>query len=168
MADDDEFKVIGEAELIITETPAKEEKASDYDPVLEKYLGTSPSKGLSDVEAASRVLKFGRNEIPESKNNPWLKFLGYFMGPSSYLLELAALISLILAVTQDEDDWIDFGVLVFILIGNACIGFLEEAKAENALDALKNTLAQSTRTWRNGKLVTVEAALLGNIYVSNH
>jgi H+-transporting ATPase len=154
--------------LIITEAPAKGDKASDYDPEMEKYLGTSPSKGLSDVEAASRLLKFGRNEIPESKNNPWLKFLGYFMGPISYLLELAALISVILAIKQDPDHWIDFGILVFILIGNACIGFHEEAKAENALDALKNTLAQSTRTWRNGKLVTVEAALLGNIYASNH
>jgi H+-transporting ATPase len=46
------------------------------------------------------------------------------------------------------------------LIANAVIGFHEEAKAESALDALKNTLALKTRAWRNGKLVEVEANLL--------
>ena len=85
--------------------------------------------------------------------------MSYFGGPISYLLEISAILSAVLART-DPDHWIDFGILVFILIANACIGFFEEAKAESALDALKNTLALNTRAWRNGKLVTVEANLL--------
>ena len=83
-----------------------------------------------------------------------LKFLSYFGGPISYLLEIAVILSAVL------QNWIDFGILVFVLIANAVIGFHEEAKAESALEALKNTLALKTRTWRNGSLVDIDAALL--------
>jgi H+-transporting ATPase len=69
-------------------------------------------------------------------------------------LEAATILS---AVFQD---WIDFGILVVVLIANACIGYFEEARAESALDALKNTLALKSRCWRNGKLVEVESSHL--------
>ncbi|KAJ3258619.1 hypothetical protein HK103_003407, partial [Boothiomyces macroporosus] len=134
--------------------PAQQAQPDDISPELELLLQTDTSKGLTDAEVESRLAQFGLNELPEIKVNPWLKFLGYFLGPISYLLELATIISAILG------NWIDFGILVFVLIANAVIGFHEEAKAESALDALKNTLALKTRAWRNGKLVEVEAALL--------
>ncbi|KAJ3272789.1 hypothetical protein HDV01_005217, partial [Terramyces sp. JEL0728] len=131
-----------------------EKELEEIEPELEKLLQTDPSKGLTDAEADERLAAFGKNELPEVKVNPYLKFLGYFLGPISYLLEIACILSGWLG------DWIDFGILVFVLIANAVIGFHEEAKAESALDALKNTLALKTRAWRNGKLVEVEAALL--------
>ena len=46
------------------------------------------------------------------------------------------------------------------LIILACIGFFEELKAENALDALKNTLAIESKCWRNGSLIQIHAAEL--------
>lgn len=67
------------------------------------------------------------------------------------MIEAAAIISLIVG------SYIDFGILVGLLILNAVIGFLEEAKAENALDALKNTLALKSKTWRNSRLVEVDS-----------
>lgn len=90
-------------------------------------------------------------EIPEKRQNPWLKFLGYFGGAISILIEVAAVISLIVR------SYIDFGILVGLLILNAIIGFMEEAKAESALDALKNTLALKSKTWRNSKLIEVDS-----------
>ncbi|KAJ3302468.1 hypothetical protein HDV03_004956 [Kappamyces sp. JEL0829] len=120
----------------------------------ELLLQTNPTYGLTDAEVSQRMAKYGKNELPDTKTNPWLKFFGYFTGPISYLIEMAVIISGIL------QDWVDFGILIFVLIANAWIGFHEEAKAESALDALKNTLALKTRCWRNGKLVEVEAALL--------
>ena len=93
-------------------------------------------------------------EIPETKSNPFLKFLSYFLGAISFLIEIAAIICAIVG------DWIDFGILVAVLIINACIGFFEEAKAENALDALKNTLALKSRCWRNGGLGEVDSSQL--------
>lgn len=52
------------------------------------------------------------------------------------------------------------GILIAVLVINAMIGFFEEAKAENALDALKNTLALKSKCWRNGQLVEVESKFL--------
>ena len=92
--------------------------------------------------------------MPEKKTNKLLKFLSYFGGAISYLLELAAVVTAIL------EDWIDFGILVFVLVANAIIGYHEEAKAENALDALKNTLALKCRVWRNARLVELDSSLL--------
>ncbi|KAJ3064996.1 hypothetical protein HDU98_011606, partial [Podochytrium sp. JEL0797] len=130
------------------------EVEEDIPPELEALLHTEPLQGLTDAEVASRTAQFGLNEIPEVKTNPFLKFLGFFLGPISYLLEIACILS---GVFQD---WIDFGILLFVLIANACIGFFEEARAESALDALKNTLALRSRVWRNGKLVEVESNTL--------
>ncbi|KAJ3104510.1 hypothetical protein HDU97_009123 [Phlyctochytrium planicorne] len=127
------------------------EVADDIDPEMVKYLQTEPLQGLSDADVAERIAKFGRNEIPETRTNPFLKFLSYFLGPISYLLEIATILSGVFG------HWIDFGILLFVLIANACIGFFEEARAESALDALKNTLALKSRCWRNGKLVEVDS-----------
>ncbi|KAJ3064406.1 hypothetical protein HDU98_012183, partial [Podochytrium sp. JEL0797] len=130
------------------------EVEDDISPELEALLHTEPLDGLTDEEVAARTLQFGLNEIPESKSNPLLKFLSYFLGPISYLLEIACILSGVF------EEWIDFGILLFVLIANACIGFFEEARAESALDALKNTLALRSRVWRNGKLVEVESNTL--------
>jgi H+-transporting ATPase len=92
--------------------------------------------------------------ISEKKTHPLLKFLFYFTGPISYLLEIAAVVSAVLK------DWIDFGILVGVLFINALIGWSEEAKAESALDALKNTLALKCRAIRDSNLVEVEASEL--------
>ncbi|KAJ3046291.1 hypothetical protein HDV00_000104 [Rhizophlyctis rosea] len=124
------------------------------EPELEELIKTNPEQGLTDQEVQERLVKFGKNEIEEKKTNPFLKFLSYFGGAISVLLEIACVVSAIVG------DWIDFGILVAVLIINACIGFFEEAKAESALDALKNTLALKCKTYRNGKLVEVDAQLL--------
>ncbi|KAJ3064169.1 hypothetical protein HDU98_000123 [Podochytrium sp. JEL0797] len=130
------------------------EVADDIPPELEALLHTEPLEGLTDAQVTERTAQFGLNEIPESKTNPFLKFLSYFLGPISYLLEIACILSGVF------HEWIDFGILLFVLIANACIGFFEEARAESALDALKNTLALRSRVWRNGKLVEVESNTL--------
>jgi magnesium-transporting ATPase (P-type) len=130
------------------------EVAEELDPELEKLLQTAPLNGLSDSEVQLRLEKFGKNEIPEHRTNHILKFLSYFLGSISYLLEVACLLSVIFG------DYVDFGILLFVLIANACIGYFEEARAESALDALKNTLAQKSRVWRNSKLVEIDSSLL--------
>jgi hypothetical protein len=83
-----------------------------------------------------------------------LKFLSYFITPISILFEIAAVISIVL------DKYLDFGILISVLIINACVGFHEEGKAENALDALKKTLALKSRCWRNKELIEVDSVLL--------
>ncbi|KAI9352242.1 hypothetical protein DFJ73DRAFT_927471 [Zopfochytrium polystomum] len=130
------------------------EVEDDIPPELEKLLHTEPLQGLTDAEVQERLGTFGRNEMPEKRVNPILKFLSYFLGAISYLLEVACVLSAIFK------DWIDFAILLFVLVSNACIGYFEEARAESALDALKNTLALKSRAWRNSKLVEVDSVLL--------
>ncbi|KAJ3207786.1 hypothetical protein HK099_000197 [Clydaea vesicula] len=110
--------------------------------------------GLNDSEVAERLLKFGHNEIKEKKHNPILKFLGYFTGTISVLIEIAAIVAFIVRSYED------FAILAGLLVINACVGFIEEAKAENALDALKNTLALNSKVFRNGSLVEIESVNL--------
>ncbi|KAG0036378.1 plasma membrane H+-ATPase, partial [Gryganskiella cystojenkinii] len=106
------------------------EHKDEISPELEALLQTDPKHGLTTAEAAERIARFGPNELAEVKRNPLLKFLGYFTGAIAYLIEVACIISAVVA------DWLDFGIILGLLLVNACIGFIEESKAESALDAL--------------------------------
>ncbi|KAF9206376.1 hypothetical protein BGZ49_002572 [Haplosporangium sp. Z 27] len=137
------------------------EHSDEISPELEALLQTDPKHGLTTAEAAERLAQFGPNELAEVKRNPLLKFLGYFTGAIAYLIEVACIIS---AVVKD---WLDFGIILALLLVNACIGFIEESKAESALDALRQTLALKTRCWRDGHLVELDVSALvpGDIIV---
>ncbi|MFO1037267.1 MAG: plasma-membrane proton-efflux P-type ATPase [Geminicoccaceae bacterium] len=114
-------------------------------------LGSSP-KGLSSDEARQRLEKYGPNAI-EAKEEPlWHKLVGYFWGPIPWMIEAAALISFV------RGDWADFAVVGGLLIYNAAVGFWQDAKAANALAALKKGLALKARTLRDGKWISGDAA----------
>ncbi|KAG0293477.1 hypothetical protein BGZ98_002154 [Dissophora globulifera] len=121
---------------------------------LEDFLRTNPLTGLTTEEASQRLRMFGPNELPEVKTNNLLKFLGYFVGPIAFLIELACIISIIVK------DWFNFAIILGLLFLNAIIGYVEEARAESAVDALRQTLALKTRCWRDGALRELDTALL--------
>ena len=119
-------------------------------PDVEKMLGSS-ANGLSQAEAARRLVQYGPNEIAEKKTSPILKFLLYFWGPIPWMIEVAVVLS---GVVQH---WPDFFIILVLLIANATIGFWEERQAGNAIDALKAKLAIKARVKRDGKWVTPAA-----------
>ncbi|KAJ2959107.1 hypothetical protein NQZ79_g5361 [Umbelopsis isabellina] len=123
----------------------------DISPDVEALLHTDPSIGLDDTAVMERQSRFGKNEISEKKRNKLLHFLSFFMGTIAYLIEFSIILT---AVTRD---WVNFGILLGLLIVNAIIGYSEEAKAESALDALKSTLALHTKCIRSGALIQVDA-----------
>ncbi|CAG8547823.1 15575_t:CDS:10, partial [Dentiscutata heterogama] len=136
------------------ELPEKiNEKDEDLSSI-EQYLQTDPKTGLTTEEAQTRLDQFGRNEITETKPNLFLKFLSYFRGPIAYLIEVACIVAGIVK------DWVDFGIILALLIVNALIGFIEETRAESALEALKQSLALKTKAMRDGKLIELDAAEL--------
>ena len=114
---------------------------------VEKQLASSPN-GLTQAEAAKRLVKYGPNEIAEKRTNPLLKFLLYFWGPIPWMIEVAVVLSGIVR------HWPDFFIILMLLIANATIGFWEERQAGNAIDALKAKLAIKARVKRDGKWVT--------------
>ncbi len=110
-----------------------------------KDLNTSIETGLSEEEAKKRVEKYGLNEIPEKKKSPVLKFLSYFWGPIPWMIEIAAVLSIIV------HHWEDFWIIFSLLILNAVVGFWEEKKAEDVISFLQNKMAVRARVLRDGK-----------------
>ncbi len=82
--------------------------------------------------------------MEERKFNPLLKFLGYFWGPIPWMIEVAAVLS---AVVRH---WDDLTIILVLLLFNAMVGFWQEYKAANALEALKKQLALKSRAPRDG------------------
>jgi len=133
----------------ITSDMAQQQSAEE----LWTTLATS-SQGLSSDEAQTRLAQFGPNALEEKKVNPILKFLGYFWGPIPWMIEIAAILS---AVVKHWDDLIIISVL---LAFNALVGFWQEFKAANALEALKKQLALKARVLRDGKWQEIAAEQL--------
>ncbi len=117
---------------------------------VEKKLASSPD-GLTQAEAQKRLAQYGPNEIEEKKTNAFLKFLTYFWGPIPWMIEAAVILS---AVARH---WLDFGIILVLLLANAVVGFWEEHQAGNAIAALKAKLAIKARVKRDGKWVTPPA-----------
>jgi H+-transporting ATPase len=114
---------------------------------VEGKLGSSPN-GLSQSEAAQRLIQYGPNQIEEKKTNLLLKFLSYFWGPIPWMIEGAIILSGVVG------HWPDFFIIFTLLLANAVVGFSEEREAGNAIAALKATLALKARVKRDGKWVT--------------
>lgn len=114
----------------------------------------STSKGLSGAEAAARLAQFGPNALLEKKVSPWVKFLGYFWGPIPWMIEVAAILSAFVR------HWPDFFIILALLLFNAGVGFWQEFKAANALEALKSQLALRARVLRDGQWSEIDAAEL--------
>jgi H+-transporting ATPase len=114
----------------------------------------SSSQGLASAEAQKRLQQFGRNALEEKRVGALRKFLGYFWGPIPWMIEVAAILSGVVR------RWDDFVIILALLIFNAVIGFWQEFKAANALDALKKQLALKARALRDGKWGEVDAAEL--------
>ena len=122
-------------------------------PEVMKRLNSSPD-GLTDPEAKKRVGQYGANKIEEKKTNPFLKFLTYFWGPIPWMIEAAVILSGIVR------HWLDFGIILLLLVSNAVVGFWEEHQAGDAIEALKARLAVKAKVKRDGKWVNPDASEL--------
>jgi Ca2+-transporting ATPase len=109
--------------------------------------------GLSLEDAAARLAKHGRNELPEPEKDPWWRrLLEQFKDPLVLTLLAAATVAGALAQFADAI------AILLIVILNAIIGFYQEKRAEAALEALKKLAAPNARVVRNGKSMVIDAA----------
>ncbi|MBB4285984.1 HAD-IC family P-type ATPase [Roseospira goensis] len=115
-------------------------------------LNTDPATGLSPAEVETRRARYGRNALPEPRRRTALmRFLAQFNNVLIYVLLVAAAVTLLL------QHWIDAGVILAVVVGNAIIGFIQEGKAEQALDAIRTMLAPSCTVVRDGERLTMPA-----------
>ncbi len=108
-------------------------------------LNSSASCGLSWKEAGDRLLKHGPNRLPPPRQRgPLARFFLQFHNLLIYVL-LAAV-----AVTAALGHWVDSFVILGVVLVNAVIGFVQEGKAEVALDAIRKMLSLSASVMRDG------------------
>jgi Ca2+-transporting ATPase len=113
---------------------------------------TDPARGLTAEEAASRLARYGRNELVERrKKPPWRLFLEQFTNAMIIVLLVASVITYALGDVKDTV------VILAIVVLNGVVGFVQEYRAEQALDALKRMSSPTARVVRGGEAVLVPA-----------
>ncbi|MFH1668681.1 MAG: calcium-translocating P-type ATPase, SERCA-type [Candidatus Woesearchaeota archaeon] len=112
----------------------------------------SSEKGLSSSEAARRIQKYGSNEIVKAKGDSWFKMLlGQFNSPVIWILLAAVVVSIFIGET------VDALVIAVILVLNSVLGFVQEFKAEKAIEALKKMASLKAVVIRDGKQQKIDA-----------
>jgi magnesium-transporting ATPase (P-type) len=118
-----------------------------------KSVRSDSQKGLTPDEAAKRLLENGPNALPEAKRRtPLTRLLLQFHSPLIYVLIVAGVVTFVLK------DYLDTWVIGGVVIINAIIGFIQEGKAEAALDAVRGLLADHAVVIRDGKTMDVLAS----------
>ncbi|CEP20345.1 PMA1 [Cyberlindnera jadinii] len=120
-------------------------------PVPEELLQTDPAYGLTSDEVTKRRKKYGLNQMAEEKENLIVKFMSFFIGPIQFVMEAAAILA------AGLEDWVDFGVILGLLMLNASVGFIQEFQAGSIVEELKKTLAHSAIVIRDGQLIEIPA-----------
>ena len=111
--------------------------------------------GLDSEEAARRLAEHGPNRLtPAQKRGPFMRFLLQFHNVLIYVLLAAAGVTALLA------HWVDTAVIAGVVVINAIIGFIQEGKAEQAMEAIRRMLSPEATVLRDGKRLVVAAETL--------
>src|SRR5499427_5744954 len=125
-----------------------------------KRLVTDSAKGLDSSEASARLGKYGPNRLPEGrKRGPFARFLAQFHNVLVYVLLAAGFTKLMLGL------WIDAGIIFAVVVLNSLLGFVQEGKAEKALDSIRNMLSADARTMRSAepRMIPAEQLVPGDV-----
>lgn len=123
-------------------------------------LESSTQTGLTKSEASKRLKEFGTNSFKiEKRVSAFTRFTNQFKSPVIVILIIAAII------TGSLGEFTDTIAIIVIVFINASIGYLQEAKAEKAIEALKNLSAPKAKVFRDGAIVEISASdvCLGDI-----
>ena len=147
------------AGLAITDDPVRPDpptrwEAVDVAATLDR-LAVDPAVGLDGQEAAARLERHGPNRLEGQPGRPaWLLFLDQFKGVIVAVLAGAAVVA---GLVGDLKDTI---VIAAVLLLNGILGFIQEHRAAQSLDALRAMLAPTARVRRDGVATPIDAELL--------
>ncbi|KAK7526379.1 E1-E2 ATPase-domain-containing protein [Phyllosticta citriasiana] len=145
--------------------------AADSGVVPPAWLEADINQGITESDVQSRRKRFGWNEIVTEKENLFLKFLGFFRGPVLYSklpqpyslarswvrswhvtpLTTVAAMELAVLLAAGLRDWVDFGVIIGILLLNAIVGWYQEKQAADVVASLKGDIAMRATVVRDGR-----------------
>jgi Ca2+-transporting ATPase len=118
-----------------------------------RLLDSDLQQGLSSDEAAKRLERFGPNAVSSREGMPeWKRFLAQFHQPLVYILLVAC------GVTAALAEWVDSGVIFGVVLVNAIVGFIQENRAEKALEALSRMVTTEATVRRDGHKLRIPSA----------
>ena len=127
------------------------------DEVLKK-LDTNEKLGLSEEEVLKRRKEYGDNVLQEKKKESiFVKFFKQFNDFMIIILIIASIISALVSKMQGENDYFDSIIIIAIVVLNAVMGVVQEAKAEKSIESLKKMTPQKAKVVRDGKSKEVNA-----------
>ncbi len=127
----------------------------------------SDAGGLSSAEAAARLEKDGPNKLIEAKKRSnILRFFDQMKDPMIIILLVAAALSLVTSLYEGESP-ADVFIILFVVVLNSLLGVIQENKAEEAIEALKQMTAAKSKVLRDGQIVSVESSelVVGDVVV---
>ncbi len=120
----------------------------------------SAEGGLTSAEAAARLESDGPNKLIEAKKRSnILRFFDQMKDPMIIILLVAALLSLVTSLYEGESP-ADVFIILFVVVLNSLLGVIQENKAEEAIEALKQMTAAKSKVLRDGQIVSVESTEL--------
>ena len=133
---------------------------------LVRKLRSNINYGITNEEAKERLEKYGKNKIEDKKKETiFMKFIKQFNDIMIIILIISAIISAIVTKIDGSNDYIDSIIIITIVMLNAIMGALQEAKAEKSIDALKQMSTPVVKVKREGNIVTIpnEDVVIGDL-----
>lgn len=133
-----------------------------------REFGTNSKNGLTEEEIKKRQNKYGKNRLKDKpKENIFVKFIKQFNDFMIIILIIASIVSAVISTLQGQNDYIDSIIIIGIVILNALMGVIQEAKAEKSIEALKKMTPPHAKVVRNRhtKEVLAEDLVPGDIII---
>jgi H+-transporting ATPase len=117
----------------------------------DESLSSTIDGGLTPEEATRRLEEYGPNEVSEKRASPLLRFVSKFWGLTPWMLEFTVALEWVLG------KYLEAYVIVILLVFNAAVSFIQEEKANSAVELLRQKLTVKTRVKRGGEWIQVPA-----------
>ncbi|TFZ82446.1 cation-translocating P-type ATPase [Candidatus Macondimonas diazotrophica] len=115
----------------------------------------TPVDGLNEAEVRKRLEQWGPNQLPHARSTPaWRRFARQFNNLLIYVLLISA------ATTLALQHFIDTSVILAVVLANALIGFIQEGRAEQAIEAIRSLIAPRTTVLREGTRRSIDATAI--------
>ena len=129
--------------------------------MVKQKLKTNYQYGLTNEEVAKRFLQYGENRLEDKpKEKLIVKFVKQFNDFMIIILIIASVVSAMIERLQGSNDYLDSIIIIAIVIFNAIMGIIQEAKAEKSLEALKKMTAPIVKVRREGRTRQIKSSEL--------
>ena len=128
---------------------------------IKQKLKTNFQFGLSNDEVEKRFQEYGENKLDnKEKESLFIKFLKQFNDFMIIILIIASIVSAVITKMEGTNDYLDSIIIIAIVVFNALMGVIQEAKAEKSLEALQKMTSPKVNVKREGKVICIDSNLL--------